>query len=170
MQRLNIICLGSSGCGKTTIATHMRDKRFSDQKPTMGVDYVMFNVGSVGIRCWDASGDPKFHRVSSVFVKDVDVVLYIYDVTNEASLREAEQWFSELKLRHPEKCHVFIGNKCDLTNRHATIPKILAEYPETMYFRISAKSLKALQTLFQAIVNVTPPRCEEQRTQCCIIC
>tara|TARA_B110000008_G_scaffold279918_1_gene329612 strand:+ start:645 stop:1157 length:513 start_codon:yes stop_codon:yes gene_type:complete len=169
MERLNVICLGSLGCGKTSIITHMRDKRFGASKATMGVDYAMFQVGNVGVRCWDASGDPKFRRVTSVFVKDVDAVLYVYDVTSEDSLTEAEEWFYELKESHPTKIHVFVGNKCDLTDRYTTVPKILKEYPETMYFRVSAKSLSALTSLFRAVVNVAPPRREERRTQCCII-
>jgi hypothetical protein len=45
---------------------------------------------------WDVSGQPKYSQLRSVFFKQLNGVILVYDVTNKASLSRLQKWAAEV--------------------------------------------------------------------------
>lgn len=154
----------------------MQQKHFTSTRPTAGVDYTMFEHNDIRFQCWDASGNPRYKQVANVFAKDCLVILYVFDVTSQESLNEAIQW---RKSNHGDH-HFLIGNKTDKMERATGIPAFLEQYPDMMYYEISAKQLTDIEQMFDSILSATSYLAQEpinssgtvviQTRECCSIC
>lgn len=48
------------------------------------------------VELWDVSGQPKYSQLRSVFFKQLNGVILVYDVTNKNSLSRLQKWASEV--------------------------------------------------------------------------
>lgn len=48
------------------------------------------------VELWDVSGQPKYSQLRSVFFKQLNGVILVYDVTNKASLSRLQKWAAEV--------------------------------------------------------------------------
>jgi hypothetical protein len=48
------------------------------------------------VELWDVSGQPKYSQLRSVFLKQLNGVILVYDVTNKASLSRLQKWAAEV--------------------------------------------------------------------------
>jgi len=67
------------------------------------------------LQLWDTAGQERFKSLIPSYLKDSNVCLLIYDVTNPESLKNLAKWM-ELYEQHKEYSafSVIIGNKSDL--------------------------------------------------------
>ena len=153
----------------------MQHKRLTSTRPTAGVDFVMFVHDDIRFQCWDASGDPRYKHVAKVFAKDCLVILHVFDVTSQESLDEAMQWRENIVSgQHCQ--HFLIGNKADKTERAGGISAALEQYPDMLYYEISAKKLPDIEQMFDSILLICQHLTQDQTTssgqtqECCIMC
>ncbi|KAA0196940.1 hypothetical protein HAZT_HAZT007441 [Hyalella azteca] len=98
-------------------------KRYCEQRfvaryiPTIGIDYgstrVEVDDQVVSVHFFDTSGSPLFEEVRSEFYADMQGVLLVYDVTDQASFLALDSWMAELhhnlgQLVHYSKVAVFM--------------------------------------------------------------
>lgn len=79
----------------------------------------MVDGARVKVQIWDTAGQEKFRTITSTYYKGSDAVILVYDVTNERSFREIEDyWVGEIKQYVDEiSAFMILGNKCDLGNK-----------------------------------------------------
>lgn len=157
MKRVKAICLGASDVGKTSLLTHMREKRFFNQSPTVGVDYSMFVHDHTHFQCWDVSGNPTFKAVADMFVKDCKVVVYVFDTSSKKSLDYVLQWHQTLMASNIYRQYFIIGNIFSTRKQMSHIHQKLDEYPMLMYFEVDGKNLRALESVFSNIITIADP-------------
>ena len=95
-----IVIVGDSDVGKTSII-----KRFvfnstpGKEKATIGAaefnKVVQLNhVGlDINFIIWDCSGQERFRSISSVYYRDADGVILVYDITNQKSFDHINEWY-----------------------------------------------------------------------------
>lgn len=88
-------------------------------KPTIGIDFVSKNVTLGGkmlrLQLWDTAGQERFRSLIPNYVKDCQVALIIYDITNEESYESLTRWVDFVKENRGEDVMiVVVGNKIDL--------------------------------------------------------
>lgn len=112
--QVNVLLLGSSGCGKTQILNRFADNMFNESYiSTYGIDFKRkdFSLDSKAITCtvYEYGGKDsfcKFHRAH--------VVLVCIDLTNKEEMESLDGWVNEgnrVCLSHKTK--FVIGTKCD---------------------------------------------------------
>ena len=72
------------------------------------------------MQIWDLPGKSSFVALNRMYIRDVNVALIMYDVTDASSLESVDQWIEELKENAPTELIIALaGNKKDASGSHA---------------------------------------------------
>ena len=121
---LKLIILGDSGVGKTSLMNQYVNRKFSKQyKATIGADFLTKEVkiddeNLVTMQIWDTAGQERFQSLGVAFYRGADCCVLVYDVNNERSFQNLENWREEfLAQASPADAENFpfivLGNKTD---------------------------------------------------------
>ena len=88
----------------------------------MGIDFLAKNLTHKGksyrLQLWDTAGQERFKSLIPSYLKDAICAIIVYDVTNAASLRNAEKWLNIYNECKPVSGYsILVGNKIDLPFR-----------------------------------------------------
>jgi Ras-related protein Rab-2A len=133
-QKVKVIVIGDSTCGKTSLLRQFVDNRFDpSQDMTIGVDLgfksVTLNNRLVKLQIWDTSGQEVFHNITRVYYRGAHVILLVYDITNERSYLHIKQWLDHIHNVWRDEYQptiLLVGNKSDIAYQRV-IPRHEAE-------------------------------------------
>lgn len=135
MKQINVVIIGDSSVGKTSIIKSVTQKAFGeDFSYTIGVDYSRIKDDDIEIQIWDTSGMEKFKTLTTSYYRSADVIIIVYDVSEPDSYENVmTEWIPQVS-RFKHDIHIVLaGNKTDLSKQ---------EFPDlqnTKHFRVSAK-------------------------------
>lgn len=118
-----MVLLGSSGVGKSSLATRFVKGEFKDSQPTVGCAFqthvVNVNGASLRFEIWDTAGQEKYHSVTPLYYRGAHAALLVYDISKRETFTRAQLWLKELeKQTIPDSTVVWlVGNKLDLSRR-----------------------------------------------------
>ncbi len=144
---LKIILLGSSQVGKTSIFKRYFSNEFDQNMlSTIGVDlksrYFKFENQKVRCNFVDTAGQEKFKSITHNYLKGLDGVLLVYDVTARDTFDLIESWVKSILENNDKKVSkILFGNKIDLQDDRKISKEEgekLAEKLECVYFEGSA--------------------------------
>ena len=117
---LKIIILGSSKVGKTSLLSRYFNKEFNEDAAigTIGIDlqtkYFEFEQEIVKINFIDTAGQERFDSISGNYLKNVNGVLLVYDISNDKTYKKICYWNNQIKKNNNTYSVLLIGNKNDL--------------------------------------------------------
>jgi len=115
-----IVILGDHNTGKTTLAHRFLTNEFSEEiSMTLGVEFQtkVVEIGNerIKLQIWDFAGEERFRFLLPSYIKGTSGGIFMYDITNYASLAHVNEWFSivqnELSYKIPI---IIVGGKSDL--------------------------------------------------------
>ena len=118
--------LGSSNTGKTYLANRIHFyKDYSnfidcqkDIQPTLGVEVKSFPIkyknSSIKIQFWDLSGNVRFEKFVSSYIRGSNALILCYDAYNRDSFKYIKNKYSEIKNQNKNSIYVLIRNKYDI--------------------------------------------------------
>ena len=118
-----IAIVGDSYTGKTTIIEkimypNMTPDKLSD--PTIGAELHRVVIKNNPYYIWDISGNKNYMRICSVYVRNVDVCVFVFDVTNPESFRNMVVWYENTKrYMQSHTSMIVIGNKTDQKSKRS---------------------------------------------------
>ena len=127
MERYTIKCvfIGDSGVGKSSILSNYITSVFCpDQQTTLGASFwektIYDDKKTYNFQFWDTAGQEKFRSQTPTYIKDANVAVIVYDVTNRNSFDGIEKWIRDVQEHRGEEAVLaVVGNKCDLeSNRY----------------------------------------------------
>ena len=131
---IKLILIGESGTGKTSLINVYSGKTFSLKTfPNLSSNYIIkkmeINQKKYVIKIWDTAGQERFRSLNKIFIKDSQVVIFVYDVTKKKTFEELGYWVNFVQQILPENV-IFglVGNKMDLINVDENNEKINHEY------------------------------------------
>ena len=99
--------------------TRYSEDEFLGQKATIGIDFKLRQLEVDGrhvkLQIWDTAGQEKFRTITRAYYRGATGVLIIYDVTDEKSFRDVNNWYESVdENTSPGTVVVLCANKCDI--------------------------------------------------------
>ena len=155
--KFKMIVVGDQNTGKSCILNRYANNIFEENyQATIGLDFqtkiVTINNQDVHLTLYDTAGQEKFRSLIPMYIREAQIILIVYDVTNKESFESIPKWFTDiLNVKNDEAVFVLIGNKIDLTdNRKVTYDegKKLANEKNIIFEELSAKNGTNFNELF----------------------
>ena len=178
MDRIKLILVGDKLVGKTSIITQFSEKQFSNEYiPTIGSDKTMKEIEIKGeklkLEIWDTVGQEQYRAVNKIFIKNAQIALIVYDITNRKSFENLNNWYN-LIFEINKDSNVIVGvtaNKTDLYENQVVDSeegKNFADEKKISFFETSAKDYESIENVFFEICEdylVQKKRKEEKQKE-----
>jgi len=154
-----IIFLGDQYVGKSSILNRFYQDKFEpDYQATIGLDFhsknINLNGNAVRLLLYDTAGQEKFKSLIPMYIRDANIIIVVYDITNKDSFVHTEHWVNETKdLKREDAIFALVGNKIDLEENRAVTQKEAENFANEngfLFSEVSAKTGDQIQDLFEA--------------------
>ena len=173
LENLNIIILGSSEVGKTSIINRYFNNEYTDENiATIGIQhnhrFFKFNEDKVKIDYIDTAGQEKFKSIAANFLKRADGVILVFDVTQRDTFKLMDMWVEEINNKNNINNigKILLGNKIDLENKREVKKEEgikLGKSINCNYLEVSAKTGHNIKDAFDQISRLTYEACKLYR-------
>lgn len=172
MSTIKVVFCGDSAVGKTAIIHYYTENEPGENlQPTVAAVFkklVMNETnGSVIIELWDTAGDERYNSSITCCFKDANVIVIVYDITDNGTFRNVEnKWIKLINDNSPPDISiVMVGNKVDLNNKRAVSIdqglKCARNLKAYKFFETSALDGENIGELFQCIASIELNRTEK---------
>ena len=70
---------------------------------------------TIKLQLWDTAGQERFHSLIPSYIRDSNIAIMVYDITQKQTFQNIDKWQNEVKnIRGKEIILVMVGNKLDL--------------------------------------------------------
>ena len=117
---VKLIFVGDSGTGKTNLINVSVGQEFNPGIfTTTSCSYVQKiiknNKKEYKVNLWDTIGQEKYRSLTKIFVKDSNIVIFVYDITKRESFESLKYWKKIIdEILGEDLTLGVIGNKIDL--------------------------------------------------------
>ena len=164
IESFKVVLVGESGVGKTSIITQFIEQTFQeDIQSTTGGTFSTKSVVCDGgkvlkFEIWDTAGQEKYRSLTTMFYKDANAAVMVYDVTRADSFEEIKNyWSNQIKDNSPENIILAIAaNKSDLIEQETVDEgeaRNFAKELNAIFVTTSAKSSEGINSLFEEIAK-----------------
>ncbi|MHA1455895.1 MAG: GTP-binding protein [Promethearchaeota archaeon] len=156
-----LILGGDGSVGKTSMVHRFVDDDFAkDYKSTIGTSIMKKECKFDGLDSiirfvlWDLAGQSQFKKVRQSYLSNAEAGILAFDVTNQISFENIENWHKEILSASPNISLILVGNKIDLEDKRVvfrgdgekTAKKLGIPYIET-----SAKTGESINDAFRML-------------------
>ena len=176
-KRVKFIIIGDKTVGKSCIINQFIEKQFINEYiPTIGSDKIIKEIEIKGeklkVEIWDTVGQEQYRTVNKIFIKNAQIALIVYDITNKDSFNNLNFWLKEINDNNSKKaiCCV-LSNKSDLYENQVVESeegKNFAAEKKMKFFETSAKDYESIENVFFEICEdylVQKKRKEEKQKE-----
>ena len=108
------------------------------------------------MQIWDLPGKSSFVALNRMYIRDANVAIIIYDVTDAESLESVDKWIDELKETAPTEIIIALaGNKKDVKGSHTVSlqdgQNLANRHSIALFLETSAKTKENIDRLFTRI-------------------
>ena len=158
LLKLKLIVVGNQGTGKSCILNRFINGSFDENyQATIGLDFHSKNVSihnqDIRLILYDTAGQEKFRSLIPMYIREAQIILLIYDITNKDSFDSIPNWMAEISdVKNNDIIYVLVGNKIDLEKQRAVSfeeGKKFADENKLLFQEVSAKSGANIGNLFE---------------------
>ena len=157
-KRVKFIIIGDKTVGKSCIINEFIEKQFINEYiATIGADKIMKEIEIEGkilnLEIWDTVGQEQYSAVNKIFIKNAQIALIVYDITNRKSFENLNNWYN-LIFEINKDSNVIVGvtaNKTDLYENQVVDSeegKNFADEKKISFFETSAKDYESIENVF----------------------
>ena len=155
---LKVILLGDSTVGKTSIFTQYIKKEFKiSTLATIGMDNtkktIKLDGRTINLSILDTPGNPTFRNITKNSIRNSDIIIIVFDITNKNSFENLEKWYNFVKeMLDIDKIVVGIAaNKNDLEEKSEVTPDEYNSFSQNYnvdVFSVSAINYSIIEEMF----------------------
>ena len=168
----NVIMLGDSNVGKTSILKKFVEDSFSDKMTcTVNVEFKTKNLKIdtklyAKLSLYDTAGQEKFRSLTRQYYNRANGIILVFDLTNENSFNKLNSWVKEINDNAGNVEIVLVGNKSDLKDRKINKVKAenFAKNKNFKYIEASAKEGTNILLIFEELAIGMNKRRNEEST------
>ena len=155
--KYKLIFLGDQSVGKSCILNRfLNDTFIEDYQATIGLDFQSKNIQienqDIHLLLYDTAGQEKFRSLIPMYTRDANIILLVYDITNQNSFSHLSDWLKDLtNINLNEVIIAIVANKNDLNaKREVTLEegKKYANENNFIFQEVSAKTGFGFSELF----------------------
>ena len=164
MKKLKVTLIGESKVGKTSLINQYVNNKFEDEYlMTIGNDKMIkeieINENKVRLEIWDTIGQKDLRSANKIFMKNTDIALIVYDITNRQSFLNLNEFYEELiNINKRDKMIIGIAaNKSDLYENAKVNKEESEEYAKkinALYFESTATDHENVVNIFEELIKV----------------
>ena len=121
---------------------------------------ILLLVTQIGV--WDTAGVERFRTLTRNYYRNADAAVYVYSVTDTASLHYLSQWFKDTQQHAPNALKVMVGNKIDLEANvevEDSVAQAFADLNDIEHvYRISCKTNIGVEEMLAAVSRAVHQR------------
>ena len=167
-----VCIIGEEGVGKTAILNRYVTGSFiANYKPTIAASFMSAHeiVGdhTVTLNIWDTAGQEKYQSMMPLYLRNVDCIILVFDVTKPTSVKYIDNWLeTELENIKPTPLLFVCGNKNDQEPTFSTQPieQLLKEKNIPLYFTSSLNG-NNIATVFSQVGAALDEESQRRRPQ-----
>ena len=137
-MKINICILGKSGVGKTTLFKRLTQEQnyihnnFEPVTIRAEINSILYKYEdyTYNLSIWDTAGQERYKSILPLYYRYADIIILVYDITNNSSWEEIHYWKDEL-----DNCNkipiILVGNKCDQILKMDINVNNIKKYTET---------------------------------------
>ena len=97
LRKIKLVFLGESNVGKSSLITRFIYDSFEDSYvSTTGIDFlsktIHLDTRTIRLQLWDTAGQERFKSLIPNYIRDCDIAVVMYDITNKSSFIETPKW------------------------------------------------------------------------------
>ena len=156
---IKVILLGEAGCGKTNLINACCGLAFnpnsqSNLSSTFTEKYITVNNTKYCLKLWDTAGQEKYRSLNNLFIKDSNICILVYDITNKKSFNELDYWKKAVTdILGDKPLLAVVGNKIDLFVKEEVTEEEGEEYAKKIGAKFNLSSAKKQAKEFEKFVE-----------------
>ena len=157
---INIIIIGDTNVGKTTLMKRYINDKFTENIiPSLGIELYRkikeINGKKYLIKIWDTCGQERFKALTQNYYRNADGVMLLFDSNNIESFHNLNIWLNSLKEYSIKNFPlIIIGTKSDLPiNVHDNDINLFCNQFNIKWFRTSAKTGENISLSFDFLTK-----------------
>ena len=160
---IKMILLGEAGVGKTSIIKRFLNNQFEDKEAssstmTYAGKVVKYGNKEISLDIWDTIGQERFRSLSSLFLKNANIIVLVYSIESLKSFEALDYWFNLYKELYGSDIVLGVaGNKSDLFLQEEVPEEKGRKYAEdhnAIFSLLSAKESKiAIENFVKNLVK-----------------
>ena len=172
MKKLKFILIGETQVGKTSLINQYINNQFeADYLMTIGNDKttkeITIDEKKVTLEIWDTIGHETLRAANKIFMKNTNIALIVYDITNRESFENLNEFYKELiSINTKDKMIIGItANKSDLYENSEVNKEEGEEYAKkikALFFESTATDHENVEKIFyeltKAYINKFEPK------------
>ena len=118
-----VVLLGEEGVGKTCLIDRYINNTFNENTPSsIAASFhnktINYNKKDYLFTIWDTCGKQVFRPLTKIFLKNVRIIILVYDITNKNTFLELQFWLDYiLDALDGNIDLLLVGNKHDLRDK-----------------------------------------------------
>ena len=170
-----LILVGGQAVGKTSLITQYIDKTFTEGYiMTVGKEKSLKKINiegkEVSLEICDTAGQEEYKLVNKIFMKNSDIALIVYDITNRKSFEELSNWIYSVNESNNNQNVIFgiAANKSDLYEQKVINKKEGEEFAKNnnvLFFETSAKDYDSVENVFLTLTKEYLKKEEERKEE-----
>jgi small GTP-binding protein len=168
-----IVVVGDAQSGKSSLLFRFVHRRFCiDNASTILAQFFSKTLPSGDrVNMWDTAGQERYRSLLPAYLKNIDLILYVYDITRKSSFQHLEEFWVDWSRDHAtpghkqEICAILVGNKLDLgvLSKSNVQSKRMVSTEEGIsfaakmgmpFFEVSVKDNDNIDAIWSAISNL----------------
>ncbi|XP_060644710.1 ras-related protein Rab-13-like isoform X1 [Drosophila nasuta] len=173
VSRFDVMLLGDSGVGKTSLLMRIMDEKTIELKKTSNttgpeqmIKTIVLPDAYIRLNICDTPGPERFIHLLRTYYKNCQGALLVYDIQNRKSFERVQDWVFTLREEiSSEFVIVLAGNKMDMeNNRHVSKEEAIqfATAHNCLFLETSAMSKENVSYTFKALVLALHNQQEER--------
>ena len=167
-EEIKLALLGEASVGKTSILNRFMERDFnSNELNTIGIEQsrkklelkLENQIIISTLKIYDSAGQERYKSIALNYIKQVDGIILIYDISNKESFKCLYNWVKKIKENtNKEVKMIVVGNKIDLGKNvieeneiNEILNCIKKEGYDTLYLESSAKENYNIEQIFNSI-------------------
>ena len=117
---VRVVFIGDTQVGKTSILSYYLKSNSSHHEPTVGVSLVTKLIErdnfNISMNYCDTAGQERYRAIGTLYYKNADVAIVVFDVTNKESFSSIGTWIQSFRDNADKGTVIIVGNKVDLSD------------------------------------------------------